>query len=377
MRILLTGGAGYIGSHLIVQLLQEKDVTNVTVIDNCKNSYLTIFKYILDIVGDKLFEKLCIYFADLANVDDLRRIFIATQPNLVIHCAGVKAVSESVENPLKYYRLNVCNTVGLLEVMQEFKCFQLIFSSSTTVYAPSSEPLREGDPSGPKSPYGRTKKIIEDIFTDLVNQATGQPWHIVSLRYFNPIGAHPSGKLGEYAKAPTNSILPAIVDVVYGKRNALQIFGGECKGTIDGTPGRDYIHIMDLVSAHLAVLRHIQSRSSTNHLQGWHQIWNVGRGELTTVKQLVAATNDILAPSRAGDEKDAADKKTHVPVVMSPPRAGDVEIAWADCSLIARDLKWKAQFTIHDALQHALSWEEYKRKTENCLSELHIKPFLF
>lgn len=328
MRVVVTGGAGYIGSHTVVQLIEAGH--DVVVVDNLSNSSEVSLDRVEQISGVRpLF-----VHADVRDESAMREVFSAHQIDAVIHFAGLKAVGESVAVPLKYYRNNLESTFVLLEVMHEFNVHQLVFSSSATVYGdPEQLPLTEDSPRHATNPYGRTKLMIEEILEDLVH--SDDSWHITSLRYFNPVGAHPSGLIGEDPSGIPNNLLPYVSQVAVGKRDHVSVFGNDYD-TVDGTGVRDYIHVVDLAAAHLAALAHPAPG-------GEYRVYNVGTGQGTSVLQLIDAFGRA-----AGHD---------VPYQIVDRRPGDVAACYADPSLAQRELEWHAMLTIDDACRDAWAWQ--------------------
>ena len=315
--LLVTGGLGYIGSHFVIVALQSG--YEVLVIDNLSNSHAHTQKHIEAIAqADFQFIE-----GDIRNKSLLERIFEQYQIETVVHFAGLKAVAESVVNPMRYYDNNVYGSLVLLEVMQKHGVHNIIFSSSATVYGePQYLPYDEQHPTNPINPYGHTKLHVENILQDICQ--ADNDFAAVTLRYFNPIGAHPSGLIGENPKDIPNNLMPYIVKVAQGELPYLQIFGDDYD-TRDGTGERDYIYVMDLVQGHLAALSHLDKK-------GLH-IFNLGTGTGTTVLELVAAF-------------EAANSVTIHQRVM-PRREGDLSKFWANPSLAKKALNWQAVTPLH------------------------------
>lgn len=315
--LLVTGGLGYIGSHFVIVALQSG--YEVLVIDNLSNSHAHTQKHIEAIAqADFQFIE-----GDIRNKSLLERVFEQYQIETVVHFAGLKAVAESVVNPMRYYDNNVYGSLVLLEVMQKHGVHNIIFSSSATVYGePQYLPYDEQHPTNPINPYGHTKLHVENILQDICQ--ADNDFAAVTLRYFNPIGAHPSGLIGENPKDIPNNLMPYIVKVAQGELPYLQIFGDDYD-TRDGTGERDYIYVMDLVQGHLAALSHLDKK-------GFH-IFNLGTGTGTTVLELVAAF-------------EAANSVTIHQRVM-PRREGDLSKFWANPSLAKKALNWQAVTPLH------------------------------
>jgi UDP-glucose 4-epimerase len=327
MNILVTGGAGYIGSHTIIELINAKH--SVTVVDNLSNSSAIVIDRIEQITGVRPhFHKF-----DLENTNQLNTLFNNNSFEAVIHFAGLKAVGESVKEPLLYYRTNIDATLSLLEVMNNHSVEKLVFSSSATVYGSAPIPYNEESPVGQgiTSPYGQTKYMIEQILKDT---ASANP-HVqyTLLRYFNPIGAHESGLIGENPSGVPNNLMPFIAQVAVGKREKLAIFGNDYK-TPDGTCLRDYIHVVDLARGHVAALEHLQS--------GAH-VFNLGSGVGTSVLELVKT----FASTTGRD----------IPYSISPRRDGDLPAFWADPEKAVKQLKWGAEKTVEDMCRDTWRWQ--------------------
>lgn len=331
MNILVTGGAGYIGSHTTVELLNQG--FNVIIADSFANSSEEVIKRIEEITGKKVVS----YKGDVADKDFLRRIFDEHTIDAVIHFAGLKAVGESTSNPLLYYRVNIDTTLSLCEVMKEHGVYKLVFSSSATIYGvPQENPYKEAShPTGQNvtSPYGQTKYMIEQILRDLV--ASDKKWQITTLRYFNPIGAHPSAKIGEDPNGIPNNLMPFIAQVAVGRRDKLKVFGDDYD-TPDGTGRRDYIHIMDLASGHVAALKNM-------HPSGELQIYNLGSGQPLSVLEIIKAFE------KTNNQK--------IPYEIVPRRAGDLPEFWADPNKAERELGWKTQKTLDEACADTWRWQ--------------------
>lgn len=328
--ILVTGGAGYIGSHTVVCLLEAG--YSVVVIDNLCNSSAKVFQHIDQILVDDL--PLSFYQGDICDRDFLDGVFSKHAIDAVIHFAGLKAVGESVQKPLAYYRNNVFGTLELLETMSAANVRQLVFSSSATVYGPDAPvPYVETMPLGlPSSPYGASKAQVERILADL---AVADPrWSLSCLRYFNPIGAHPSGLIGEHPQGIPNNLMPYISQVAVGSRSELSIFGNDYD-TADGTCIRDYLHVMDLAEGHVMALEQASA-------PGLH-IHNLGTGQGVSVLEMVNTF-----------EKETGQK---VPYKFAPRREGDLPAFWADASKAENELGWKATRTLADMMTDTWRWQ--------------------
>ncbi|WP_416305738.1 UDP-glucose 4-epimerase GalE [Neptunicella sp. SCSIO 80796] len=329
MNILVTGGAGYIGSHTVLQLL-EADY-QVIVLDNLCNASEESLRRVEKITA----KKVTFIQGDICEADTLRSLFKQHQIDSVIHFAGLKAVGESVQQPLKYYRNNVMGSVTLFEVMAEFGVRNLVFSSSATVYGdPISLPLNEGMPEGkPTNPYGQSKLMIENILKDVY--VSDNDWNIALLRYFNPVGAHSSGLIGEDPNGIPNNLMPFIAQVAVGKREALSVFGNDYQ-TQDGTGVRDYIHVEDLANGHLKAIEKLQQKVGL-------VTYNLGTGVGYSVLDMVKAFE------QASSQKIAFN--------ICPRRGGDVAACYADASLAETELGWKAHKGISEMCADTWHWQ--------------------
>lgn len=327
-RILVTGGAGYIGSTTCVALLEAG--YELVVVDNLANSSRVSLDRVLELAPGQL----SFHQVDIRDTPGLNAAFAAAPIDAVIHFAGFKAVGESVAMPLAYYDTNVVGTVNLLQVMQQHDVRNLVFSSSATVYGdPEQLPIEEGSPLSASNPYGRTKLIIEDMLRDLA--AADPSWTIAMLRYFNPVGAHPSGRIGEDPSGIPNNLMPFIMQVAVGRRKELVVFGNDYP-TRDGTCIRDYIHVMDLAEGHLAALR------ALIEIDGCMAI-NLGTGTGSTVLEVLEAAQQTVGHDiamRIGDR-----------------RPGDASACFADSSLAARLLDWRATRTLNEMCIDAWRWQ--------------------
>jgi UDP-glucose 4-epimerase len=327
-NIFVTGGAGYIGSHTCVELLQAGH--RVTVYDNLSNSHPRALDRIVKITGKKInFIK-----GDIRDASALRSALRVSQPEAVIHFAGLKAVGESVAQPMRYYDNNVIGTMRLLESMQIQGVKTIVFSSSATVYGePQGLPIPETHPLSSTSPYGKTKLVVEDILRDLQN--SDPSWRVGILRYFNPIGAHTSGLIGEDPKGTPNNLLPYITRVAVGKLEFLSIFGSDYK-TRDGTGVRDYIHVVDLALGHLAALKKLSEGPQLFAA-------NLGTGVGYSVLDIVKAFKQTT--------------KKKIPYKFAPRRDGDVDSCYADPSLASSMLGWTATKTLENMCQDSWNWQ--------------------
>lgn len=327
MNILVTGGAGYIGSHTVLELL--KTGHDVIVIDNFSNSCKEAIKRVEQIAG----KPITLFEADVRDKTALQSVFSSHKIDAVIHFAGLKAVGESVAEPLRYYRNNIDSTLTLLEVMADTSVRKLVFSSSATVYGSAPTPYSEDSLTGQgiTNPYGRTKYFIEEILKDCCIAEPANEFTI--LRYFNPIGAHESGSIGEDPEGIPNNLMPYITQVATGQREKLRVFGNDYE-TKDGTGVRDYIHVVDLARGHVAALTHSTPGMS---------MYNLGSGKGTSVFELVAAF-----------EKASGQK---IPYEVTARRAGDLAEYYADASKASRELNWQTEKSIDDACADSWRWQ--------------------
>ncbi|MFD2613949.1 UDP-glucose 4-epimerase GalE [Paenibacillus gansuensis] len=328
MAIVVTGGAGYIGSHTCIELLNEG--YEVIVVDDLRNSKAEALHRIGEVTG-RPFQ---FYRTDVLNEDALEAVFAGHAVEAVIHFAGMKAVGESVLLPLSYYRNNVAGTMALCQVMQRHGVFKLVFSSSATVYGvPGQVPISEGAPLSAINPYGRTKLMAEEILRDL---AVSDPrWSIANLRYFNPVGAHKSGRLGEDPSGIPNNLVPYMTQVAVGKLRQLQVFGGDYP-TPDGTGIRDYIHVLDLAAGHVKALERVK------RFQG-AESYNLGTGRGYSVLEMIAAFGRVSG--------------VELPYIITDRRPGDVAVCYADCSKAAAELGWTAERGLEEMLEDTWRWQ--------------------
>lgn len=329
MSILITGGAGYIGSHTCIEM--QNAGYDVVVIDNLDNSSSESIRRVEAITG----KKVKFYKYDVRDKSALRRIFTENKIDAVIHFAGLKAVGESVVKPVMYYDNNLINTINLVEVMNEFSVKKLVFSSSATVYGVAEEmPLVEGMPLGAINPYGRTKLFIEEIFRDIC--FAEKDWCVALLRYFNPIGAHKSGTIGEDPKGIPNNLMPYISQVAVGKLEKLHVFGNDYN-TVDGTGVRDYIHVVDLAKGHVKAINWVLNNSGC-------EPFNLGTGNGTSVLQL----------------RDAFVKATGVdiPYVIDPRRPGDPDEVYANSDKAKNVLGWTAELGVEEMCEDTWRWQK-------------------
>ncbi|MGL0957593.1 UDP-glucose 4-epimerase GalE [Vibrio vulnificus] len=328
MNILVTGGSGYIGSHTCIQMI-EAGMTPV-ILDNLYNSKLLVLDRIEQVTGVRP----AFYQGDIRDSEILQHVFAQHDIQGVIHFAGLKAVGESVEKPLMYYDNNVSGTLNLVREMDKAGVKSLIFSSSATVYGdPASVPIRESFPTSATNPYGRSKLMVEECLTDF--HKANPDWSITLLRYFNPVGAHESGLLGEDPQGIPNNLLPFVAQVAVGRREKLGVFGDDYP-TPDGTGVRDYIHVIDLADGHLAALNKVGQQA------GLH-IFNLGTGQGNSVLEMVAAF-----------EKAA---QRPIPYEIKPRRAGDIAECWADPTYAEQVLVWKATRSLETMVVDTWRWQ--------------------
>lgn len=326
--ILVTGGTGYIGSHTCVELLESGH--NVVVLDNLRNSSAKSLAVVQSLTG----RKVTFYEGDIRDESFLRQLFQTETIDHVIHFAGLKAVGESSQIPLDYYDNNIAGTVTLLRVMAEQNCKNIIFSSSATVYGnPEIVPITETSPLSATNPYGRTKLMLEEVLTDL--SKSDQNWNIVLLRYFNPIGAHASGDLGEDPRGIPNNLLPYVTQVAVGKLAQVSVFGDDYD-TVDGTGVRDYIHVVDLAKGHVAALKRLEPGTGLS-------IYNLGTGQGYSVLEII--------------EHMSATVGQPIPYQIVERRPGDIATCYAQVDKAARELGWRAEFGIERMCQDAWRWQ--------------------
>ena len=339
MKILVTGGAGYIGSHTLVELLAAGH--EAVCLDNLSNSSPVSLERVERLTGKKV--PFC--RGDIRDREVLERLFRENRFDCVIHFAGLKAVGESVLKPWEYYENNIGGTLTLVDVMRRHGCKRIIFSSSATVYGdPAVIPITEDCPKGRcTNTYGWTKWMQEEILTDLhtadVKTGDADPWRVVLLRYFNPIGAHPSGLMGEDPNGVPNNLMPYITQVAVGKLEKLHIYGNDYD-TPDGTGVRDYIHVTDLARGHVAALRALE--------RGGVQVYNLGTGKGYSVLEIVRAFETATG--------------IRLPYVIDPRRPGDIAACWSDPSRAERELGWKAEYGIREMCRDSWNWQ---RKNPN------------
>lgn len=329
MRILVTGGAGYIGSHTVVELLNAGH--EVVIVDNLYNSS----EKAVDRIQELTQKAVAFYQTDICDLEGLNKVFDAQQIDAVIHFAGLKAVGESVRKPVEYYNNNIAGTLNLIEAMRSHNVKNIIFSSSATVYGdPAEIPITEKCPKGTcTNPYGWTKWMIEQILTDV---HTADPeWNVILLRYFNPIGAHESGRIGEDPKGIPNNLLPYVAQVAVGKLKEVGVFGNDYP-TPDGTGVRDYIHVVDLANGHVAALEQIKKNAGL-------KVYNLGTGKGSSVLDVIHAFEKAC-----GHE---------IPYSIKPRREGDIATCYAKCDLAKEELGWEAKYNIDDMCASSWKWQ--------------------
>lgn len=331
-NILVTGGAGYVGSHTTLQLLLGG--YRVVVIDNLDNSSEEAIRRVAKLAGE-YGDNLIFHKIDLLDKEAMEKLFLSTEFDAVIHFAGLKAVGESVAKPLLYYKNNIVGTLNLLEMMISQGCKKLVFSSSATVYGqPKEVPCTEEFPICAMNPYGRTKLFIEEICRDV--HRADPDWKIILLRYFNPVGAHPSGFIGEDPRGIPNNLMPFVQQVAVERRPELTVFGNDYQ-TKDGTGVRDYIHVMDLSDGHTAALDKLFKTEDLGC-----EVYNLGTGRGTSVLEMVAAF------------ENASGKK--IPLRIADRRPGDAETVYASTEKAERELNWKAKYGIEEMCRDQWNW---------------------
>lgn len=329
MAVLVTGGAGYIGSHTCVELLENG--YDVVIMDNLYNSNKKAVDRVEQITG----KKVSFYCVDMLDRDGVDEIFQKENIDSVIHFAGYKAVGESVQKPLEYYHNNITGTLILCDVMRKYGVKNIIFSSSATVYGdPAFVPITEECPKGKiTNPYGQTKAMLEQILTDL--HVADPEWNVVLLRYFNPIGAHKAGIIGEDPKGIPNNLVPYIAQVAVGKLEKLGVFGNDYD-TPDGTGVRDYIHVVDLARGHVKAMKKFQEEPQV-------RIYNLGTGKGYSVLEVLHAFEKACGKT--------------LPYEIKPRRAGDIATCYADPSKAKRELGWEAEYGIEEMCQDSWRWQ--------------------
>jgi UDP-glucose 4-epimerase len=322
--ILVTGGLGFIGSHTVLELLDKE--YKIIIIDNLSNSSKDVLK---------VFKNILFFKIDLRNHLQLENLFVKYRISAVIHFAALKAVGESINNPLQYYDNNICGTMNLLETMRKYDCKKIIFSSSATVYGENTYPVTEDSPVGIglTNPYGKTKYMIEQILSDLYN--SDKSWSIIILRYFNPIGAHPEGLLGENPNDTPNNLFPYLLKVIANKLPILNIFGADYD-TEDGTCIRDFIHVVDLARGHVKALEQMSKDNPKL------RVYNLGSGKGTSVKELIGIfekVNNVVINHK-----------------YSARREGDFPVVYANTEKANKELDWQCIYTVEDMCKHGYNY---------------------
>ena len=329
MQILVTGGAGYIGSHTCVELLNAG--YDVIVVDNLYNSN----QKAIDRIEQLTQKKVKFYKEDILDKEALKKIFSENQIDAVIHFAGLKAVGESVQKPVEYYTVNIAGTLNLIDVMRTYGCKNIIFSSSATVYGePAQIPITEACPKGIcTNPYGWTKWMLEQILTDV--HISDPEWNVILLRYFNPIGAHESGLIGEDPKGIPNNLLPYVAQVAIGKLKCVGVFGNDYD-TPDGTGVRDYIHVVDLAKGHVKALDKIKEKAGC-------KVYNLGTGKGYSVLDVIHAFSKACGHD--------------IPYEIKPRRAGDIATCYSKCDLAREELGWQAEYDLDAMCASSWKWQ--------------------
>ncbi len=329
MQILVTGGAGYIGSHTCVELLNAG--YDVIVVDNLYNSNQKAIDRIEQITQ----KKVKFYKEDILSKEALKKIFSENQIDAVIHFAGLKAVGESVQKPVEYYTVNIAGTLNLIDVMRTYGCKNIIFSSSATVYGePAQIPITEACPKGTcTNPYGWTKWMLEQILTDV--HTSDPEWNVILLRYFNPIGAHESGLIGEDPKGIPNNLLPYVAQVAIGKLKCVGVFGNDYD-TPDGTGVRDYIHVVDLAKGHVKALDRIKEKAGC-------KVYNLGTGKGYSVLDVIHAFSKACGHD--------------IPYEIKPRRVGDIATCYSKCDLAREELGWQAEYDLDAMCASSWKWQ--------------------
>lgn len=338
MNVLVTGGAGFIGSHTVVELVNAG--FSPVIIDNLNNSSESVLTGLKKIIGfDVPF-----YKADCNDFEVVKDIIVKHKIEGIIHFAAYKAVGESVEKPIKYYKNNIGSLVNILEVMQVTKVKNLVFSSSCTVYGqPDHIPVTEDTPKKKaESPYGNTKAIAEDILEDVIK--SGEQMSIISLRYFNPIGAHPSADIGELPNGVPSNLIPFVTQTAIGKRNKLVVFGSDYN-TVDGSNVRDFIHVVDLAKAHVSALNLLKGKETA-----FYDVFNLGTGTGNSVLEVIKTFEEV--------------NNLKLNYEIGPRRSGDVEKIYGDVEKASKILNWKTEKSLEESLKDAWTWE-LKLKNNN------------
>lgn len=330
MSVLVTGGAGYIGSHTVVEL--QNAGYDVVIVDNLINSSEKVIERIEAITG----KKVKFYRADICDAKAMENVFASESIDSCIHFAGLKAVGESVAKPMEYYSNNISGTLTLLQVMRQFGVKNIVFSSSATVYGnPKFVPITEECPKGQcTNPYGWTKSMLEQILTDI--QYADNDWNVILLRYFNPIGAHKSGTIGENPNGIPNNLMPYITQVAVGRLKELNVFGNDYD-TPDGTGVRDYIHVVDLALGHVKAIEKLTENPGL-------KIYNLGTGKGYSVLDIVKNFEEATG--------------IHIPYVIKERRAGDIATCYSDASLAEKELGWRAERNLKEMCEDSFRWQK-------------------
>ncbi|MCF8325735.1 MAG: UDP-glucose 4-epimerase GalE [Leadbetterella sp.] len=339
MNVLVTGGAGFIGSHTVVELVNAG--FSPVIIDNLNNSSESVLTGLKKIIGfDVPF-----YKADCNDFEVVKDIIVKHKIEGIIHFAAYKAVGESVEKPIKYYKNNIGSLINILEVMQVTKVKNLVFSSSCTVYGqPDQIPVTENTPKKKaESPYGNTKAIAEDILEDVIK--SGEQMSLISLRYFNPIGAHPSAEIGELPNGVPSNLIPFVTQTAIGKRNKLVVFGSDYN-TVDGSNVRDFIHVVDLAKAHVSALNLLKGKETA-----FYDVFNLGTGTGNSVLEVIKTFEEV--------------NNLKLNYEIGPRRTGDVEKIYGDVEKASKILNWKTEKSLKESLKDAWTWELKLKKNNN------------
>jgi UDP-glucose 4-epimerase len=332
MKILVTGGAGYIGSHTVLELLSKG--YDVVVVDNYDNSKPESLRRVAELAG----RSATVHQVDICDEEALSAVFAAERPDSVIHFAGLKAVGESNTVPQRYYHNNITGTLVLLRAMESVDCRTLVFSSSSTVYSAegSQPPFVEDAVLGASNPYGRTKWFLEEILRDVA--ASDNRWQIGLLRYFNPVGAHPSGMIGEDPNGIPNNLLPYITQVAVGRLKELRVFGGDY-ATPDGTGVRDYIHVVDLARGHLRCIEYLDRLGD----EGICRSWNLGTGKGASVLEMISTF----------ERSSGVD----IPYAIVERRPGDAAVSFCDPGRAREELQWSAEYSLDSMCTDSWNWQ--------------------
>ncbi len=332
MKVLVTGGAGYIGSHTVLELLSKGH--DVVVVDNFDNSKPESLRRVAERAG----RSAVVHRVDVCDETSLTQVFAETRPDAVIHFAGLKAVGESSEVPQRYYWNNVAGTLVLLRAMESVDCHTLVFSSSATVYDPdrNQPPFHEDGLLGATNPYGKTKWFLEEILRDV--SASDGRWQIGLLRYFNPVGAHPSGRIGEDPNGIPNNLLPFISQVAVGRLKELRVFGNDYD-TPDGTGVRDYIHVVDLARGHLRALEYLERLNG----EGICRVWNLGTGKGASVMEMI----------HSFERASGVD----IPFAVVARRPGDQAVSFGDPTRAREELQWSAEYSVDSMCTDSWNWQ--------------------